>query len=647
MSSQKTEPLVLNVEDALQLAMRLHQDGRLEEAEHVYQEVLKQDPGNSSALHYLGILMVQMGQPEDGIIYIRRALANYPDNPQMHNHIGEAFRTMGRFDDAVKEYEHALSLDPDCVEVLNNFGVALSMHGDLDAALARFNQALAIAPDYAEAWNNKGVLLENLDKLDDAAACYAEAVKNKQNYTDAIAAFESVLRRLGTNSKWRAQLKEELESSLGKYEKLVDEYPDFAEPHNVLGVLLCERSRFEEGLEHYRKAVMLKPDFIEAINNIGVALHELEQPQEAIPYYLRALELRPDDPQIHCNLGGAYQETMNLEASEKELQIALELKSDYPEAHYNMALLQLASGRFSEGWRNYVWRGSLKDKASAFDLIDHPLPRDLAGKRIHLFRNQGIGDEVFFLRYAAELKRRNAWVSYRASRKMKPLVQRLACLDLVTEKGEDEPRNIDYRFSVADLPLALGMSSWSDVAPSIQLPVLPDALDKVKKRLQNIGPGPFVGVTWRAGTAERVDFTNERLPYKIMSPDLLGASLKGISAGILILQRHPEKEEIDQFATALGQGVHDFSDLNENLEEMLALLSLIDDYVGVSNTNVHLAAAAGKTVHILAPTTVLDWRWVPGGETSPWFPGFDIYRQDGSGSWANALSALRADLSLN
>src|SRR3989338_108424 len=256
MSDTSSAPLVLNVKEALQLAMQLHQDGRLDEAEHVYQEVLKWDPGNSSALHCLGILMVQVGQPEDAIALIRKALANCPDNPQMHNHLGEAFRMMGRNEDAMKEYEHALSLDPDCVEVLNNVGVALSLLGRQDEALDQLNKAISIAPDYAEAWNNKGVVLESMGQLDKAVSCYAEAVKNKQNYEDAQTAFVSALRRLGTNSQWKKQLKEEMDEALAKYEKLVEKYPDLAEPHNVLGVLLCERSRFEEGMAYYRRRAL-------------------------------------------------------------------------------------------------------------------------------------------------------------------------------------------------------------------------------------------------------------------------------------------------------------------------------------------------------------------------------------------------------
>ena len=76
---------------------------------------------------------------------------------------------------------------------------------------------------------------------------------------------------------------------------------------------------------------------------------------------------------------------------------------------------------------------------------------------------------------------------------------------------------------------------------------------------------------------------------------------------------------------------------------MLALLALIDDYVGVSNTNMHLRAAAGKTARVLVPCPA-EWRWMASG-SSPWFPGFGIYRQALNGRWEDALTALRRDIS--
>ena len=44
---------------------------------------------------------------------------------------------------------------------------------------------------------------------------------------------------------------------------------------------------------------------------------------------------------------------------------------------------------------------------------------------------------------------------------------------------------------------------------------------------------------------------------------------------------------------ALGAPLHDFSAINADLESALAAMDLVDEYVGVSNTNMHLRAGVG------------------------------------------------------
>ena len=89
--------------------------------------------------------------------------------------------------------------------------------------------------------------------------------------------------------------------------------------------------------------------------------------------------------------------------------------------------------------------------------------------------------------------------------------------------------------------------------------------------------------------------------------------------------------------------VVDFSLANGNLEEIAAVLGALDDYVAVSNTNVHIAAALGKRARILVPGSAREWRWGREGP-SPWFPDFTIYRQPDSGDWSQAIGELRRDL---
>ena len=83
--------------------------------------------------------------------------------------------------------------------------------------------------------------------------------------------------------------------------------------------------------------------------------------------------------------------------------------------------------------------------------------------------------------------------------------------------------------------------------------------------------------------------------------------------------------------------------LNEDLEGMLALVDLLDDYVCVSNTNFHLRAVRGRVGRVLAPNPP-EFRWMAEGEESPWFPGTRVYRQTTNHDWNPAFAALERDL---
>jgi len=57
----------------------------------------------------------------------------------------------------------------------------------------------------------------------------------------------------------------------------------------------------------------------------------------------------------------------------------------------------------------------------------------------------------------------------------------------------------------------------------------------------------------------------------------------------------------------------------------------------------HLRAAAGRSARVLVRCPA-EWRWMATGSSSPWFPGFSLYRQSLDGDWSAALARLRKDL---
>ncbi len=197
---------------------------------------------------------------------------------------------------------------------------------------------------------------------------------------------------------------------------------------------------------------------------------------------------------------------------------------------------------------------------------------------------------------------------------------------------------MDITLSAGDLPLVLGMKSAADIPPPYPLPVEPDHGERMAARLERLGPPPYLGVTWRAGTMNVRGSLFKEAPLAD-----LGRTLRPLSATVLVLQRNPKAGEIDEFSRVIGREAYDLTALNDDLEDMLAALSLLDEYVTVSNTNVHLRAGAGRTSRVLIPNPP-EWRWMAAGDESPWFPGSAVYRQGMDGDWGAALQALTKDL---
>jgi len=137
---------------------------------------------------------------------------------------------------------------------------------------------------------------------------------------------------------------------------------------------------------------------------------------------------------------------------------------------------------------------------------------------------------------------------------------------------------------------------------------------------------------------------------KEIAPERLGATLAGLHATWIGIQRLPRAGEYDALMQSLGAPARDASIANDDLERMLALLSLCDAYVTVSNANVHLCTGAsrpgqtgGGPLHVLVPHPP-EWRWGLAGDRSPWFRAATVHRQAVDGDWDAALAGLRSAL---
>jgi tetratricopeptide (TPR) repeat protein len=427
------------------------------------------------------------------------------------------------------------------------------------------------------------------------------------------------------------------DDALGALRRSLRERPAAAEPHYNVGKLHYKTDNFTGAREAFSRAVTLDARYPGARYMLVCTLLRLGDLEAAATNARAALADEPDDPWLINQYGTVLEATQGNEAAIRWLEKAAGRMPRCAMVRRLHAHELLAAGRFRDGWREYLARAFSREEPR--NEFPARLERDLRGSKILLRAEQGLGDVVFFLRFVPALRERGARVSIQAPGRLLPLLSR----STLFEDVQGDERGVEPGLFVGDLPYVLDADMPT---PSILLPALQTRVAGWRERLRAAGPAPYIGVTWRSGS----DFRHERefgrdlrVLFKEVEPVQLGRSLRNAAGTLVSVQRDPLQKETRALAESAGRPVHDASGMNADLEDALALLDALDEYVGVSNTNMHLPALVGKTARVLVPFPP-EWRWMADGGESPWFPGFPIYRQSPQASWNGALTQLAADL---
>ncbi|HTD74780.1 MAG TPA: tetratricopeptide repeat protein [Steroidobacteraceae bacterium] len=283
-----------SIQEAFSAAMGHHQAGRLNEAERLYLQILKADPGHADTLHLLGVLAHQIGRNDLAVDLIGRAIAQNGRVPAFHNNLGNALKAQGKLQEAAACYSMALVHRPNHVGALFNLGLVLQMQGKLEEAAASYRRALRYQPDYAEALGNLGNTLQTQGKLQEAVGCYERALAHRPDYAEAHSNLGNVLMAQGRYA-----------AAAASHVRALTHKPDYAEAHNNLGLVLLEQGNVDAAVASYRRALTHKPDYAEAHNNLGNALREQGQSAEAAVSYRRALALDRDNAEARLGLATA------------------------------------------------------------------------------------------------------------------------------------------------------------------------------------------------------------------------------------------------------------------------------------------------------------------------------------------------------
>src|SRR5580658_10801944 len=119
-------------------AVQLHRQGKLDQAELIYRQILDEIPTHADSLHLLGVVAHQRGQFRRAAQLMQRAVAIAPEAGAYYCNLAESLRMAGEIPAAVSAAQKAIALVPHNPDGHNHLGLALQMQGRFEEAAASF-----------------------------------------------------------------------------------------------------------------------------------------------------------------------------------------------------------------------------------------------------------------------------------------------------------------------------------------------------------------------------------------------------------------------------------------------------------------------------------------------------------------------------
>jgi tetratricopeptide (TPR) repeat protein len=579
----------------LQAGLEAHRRDDLTSAERHYRAVLQAAPDTLDAYNLLGRLLVQSGRAGDAVPLLRHALDRNAGQPGLWISYAEALLVHGANGTAREAAEKARQLAPKDPDVLYVWAEAQRAASAWVAAADGYRRLLAVRPDHAGAWLQLATCLQAMGDL-----------------TGARQATERALQHA----------------------------PQAPECHNNLGSLYAAGDDHAAALKHFERALALRPNYATALINKAASLRETGRPAEAVPLLEQAITLTNGHPQAVAGLALARHSLGQIDAALQIYRNALAREPNNAETQWNYALASLTAGDFAAGWQAYAWRWR-----KAVPPLPHrawPWPvwteNDIAGKRLLIWGEQGLGDRLLLLQFLPALIEDGAKITLETDPRLIPLLQRsFASVDFVPEgtypAAEILQRQFDGHRPLGDLAVTAPPGRPILRADLVRAQAFAD-------KYRGSSRDRLVGLSWRS--ANPTLGAAKSVPIAALAPLAAIAGLR-----FVCLQYGATDEEHAALRGLFGQRyiVDPEIDARNDLVRLAGQIAALDLTLTVSNVTAHLAGALGRPVWLIAPPDgrSLFFYLMATGEGTPWYPSMRIFRRrQGEGSESQLQAVAKA-----
>ena len=259
--------------------------------------------------------------------------------------------------------------------------------------------------------------------------------------------------------------------------------------------------------------------------------------------------------------------------------------------------------------------------------------KSLKGKRILLWCEQGIGDTLNWSSCLSLVASQAEHCILECQEKLVPLLKRSfpnVEVKAVNRSLDTERDDFDFHLPMGSLYKHFLQEITKNTKPDAYLVPDPVRVNFWRKRLNSLGKGPYVGISWKSSVVSHTAF-NTILPF------LSGLPYFNIPDVTFInLQYKDFADDLAKVKDDLGVTVHNFEDLDQynNVDDVIALCAALDIAVTTKVTPMILSSAVGT------PTKIANWRQSHWNNIlfNPVSPSVDMFETKYMGAMGQCIS---------
>jgi len=618
---------------------------RWKDAANLLKRALNADRSNGVVMALLSHVYLNQRKLADVRKLMKRALEAAPMVPEVHRLHGKMLHAINEMDASANAFSYALHLNPEYSDAYRDLAVLLIDAGVLDQATEALIMAVKLNPQDAIAFYHLGLIKKMQGQESEAIDAYSMAVALKPDYAEAHINLGKIAIDHGKHELGEKACRKAIEAD-----------PSIAQAYVNLGMVLREQKKFEEALEYSRKGVELDPRSGASQSNLGNVYMDLHRYKEALACFRKAMEFQPSFATSYFNFGNALRLLHDLDKAHASYDQALDLEDDRGEFHHNKGLVYQEQGLHKEALEKFrlahklkpehlglefslarsLWNnGFFEESWEHFDAgltggLRLPnrrfqVPRwdgeDIHDKRILVWREQGVGDEIDFARRFQHIIDKAQEVVIEADKRLVDVFQRSFpeakfLPERLDGKNDWEREDCDLHLPAGNLMQYFPLTQQEvDVARAYPeddteaafacrergkdskgyLVPNPERFDEMAGRLAGMPEGPKIGICWRSKFSHRdrdIHYTDLEMWEPILR-------IPGVN--FVNVQYDPREEEMSGVEEKFGIKIHrwDDLDLRLDLDGAFALTAQLDMVVSTSSSPNRIADAVGTEVWLM------------------------------------------------